>query len=99
MSRSEFGVEIFDDFGFDEREVLTRLLFRIEVAVAFDPGARNHPDVRGFDERGTRLSGQKNAFYRHRTPDGVSRRCFNTSWPVGDREIIAPAPALCSRTM
>jgi hypothetical protein len=99
MSRTEFAVEILDDFGFDEREVLTRLFFDIEVAVAFDPRARKHPDVRGFDERATRLPGQKNAFYRHCTPDDVSRRCFNTSWPAGETEIVAPAPALCSWTM
>ena len=65
MSRSEFGVEIFDDFGFDEREVLTRLVLGIEVAVAFDPRARNYADARDFDERATRLRGQKNAFYQH----------------------------------
>ena len=99
MSCAVFGIEIFDDFGFDEREVLPRLALGIEVAVPFDSCARNYSDARDFDERATRPRGQKNAFYLHRSPDAASRRCFNMSWPAGERAIRAPVPALCSLTM
>ena len=66
MSGAEVRVESFDDFGFDERDVLPRLVLRLEVSIAFDPGARDDVDVRDFDERAARLCRHKDAFYEHR---------------------------------
>ncbi len=55
MSCSEVGVKGFNDFGFDERDVLARLVLRVKVAIAFDPGARENANVWNFNERAARL--------------------------------------------
>ena len=96
MSCTEFAIEVLDDFGFDQRQVLTRLILGIEVAVAFDPRTHDYADAGDFDERAARLRGQENAFYRH---CDAPRRWFNKARPAEERDISAPAPVRCSLTM
>ena len=51
MSSAEVRVECLNDFGFDEGDVLAGLVLRLEVPIAFDPGARENANVGYFNER------------------------------------------------
>ena len=55
MSSAEARVECLNDFGFDEGDVLAGLVLRVEVPIAFDPGARENANVGYFNERTARL--------------------------------------------
>jgi hypothetical protein len=48
MSSAEVRVKCLNDFGFDKRNVLAGLIPRIEIAIAFDPGASENANVRDF---------------------------------------------------
>ena len=53
MLGAEVRVKCLNDFGFDKRNVLAGLSPRIEIAIAFDPGASENANVRDFNERTT----------------------------------------------
>ena len=62
MSSAEVRVKFLDNFGFDKRNVLTG---HFEIAIAFDAGAREHTNVRDFNERTTGLRCNKDTLDSH----------------------------------
>ena len=65
MSSAEVRVVCLNDFGFDEGDVLAGLVLRVEVPIAFDPGARENTNVGHFNERTTRLRCQEDTLDGH----------------------------------
>ena len=74
MSSAEVRVKCLNDFGFDKRNVLAGLVSRIEIAIAFDPGASENANVREFNERTTRLRRYKDSLDSHGCALEVSRK-------------------------
>ena len=78
MLSAEVRVKCLNDFGFDKRNVLAGLIPRIEIAIAFDPGASEDANVREFNERTTRLRRYKDTLDSHGCALEVSRNiCTN----------------------
>ena len=65
MSGAKVRVKCLNDFGFDKRNVLAGLSPRIEIAIAFDPGASENANVRDFNERTTGLRCYKDTLDGH----------------------------------